>query len=116
MAGKYLRARADWHEHKRSVNLLFCCLFYRPSIGHYTQVVQQNAYQVGCGLIVWYAEHHGKNEQNSYFVCNYAVGNILGSPIYSSGATASGCTSGTDGNFIGLCAPDEPISSAELAD
>lgn len=76
-------------------------------IGHYTQIVQQNAYQVGCGLIYW---HTG--EQTSMFVCDYAITNMIDQPVYKIGKTASECTSGTNSNYLGLCAPNEPIDKS----
>lgn len=81
-----------------------------PSIGHFTQVVQDNALEVGCGLIVWHEKHKGKHEQASYFVCNYAMGNMEDQPIYVPGSTAALCVTGNNPIYEGLCSIDEVVN------
>lgn len=39
--------------------------------------------------------------------CNYGVGNLIGYPIYQEGPTASGCTSGINPEYTGLCSAEE---------
>lgn len=42
--------------------------------------------------------------------CNYAYPNLLGTPVYVSGPTASGCTSGTNSKYSGLCSTSEKVN------
>lgn len=46
----------------------------------------------------------------SLMACNYGVGNLIGYPIYridQEGSIASGCTSGINPEYPGLCSVDE---------
>lgn len=79
--------------------------FYRD-YGHFTQIVRDQAYEVGCAIT--------KFKQSgffmSYVVCNYAVTNMGNEPIYAAGATASGCTTGTNSQYPGLCSENEKFT------
>lgn len=83
-------------------------LFCRRKIGHFTQVVRDIAYDVGCAL----AKYKIKGYFFSYFVCNYAVTNMQDDPIYDAGETASACTSGTNPKYPGLCSENETYTSS----
>lgn len=72
-------------------------------IGHFTQVVKDDAYKVGCSI----AKYNHGHERKSLLACNYAVTNVNGRPIYEAGETATGCKSGTNPEFTGLCSVDE---------
>lgn len=74
-------------------------------IGHFTQVVTQRAIQVGCAI----ASYTNGKWKTSLMACNYAFTNLVGSPVYENGKTASGCTKGTNKDFPALCSVDEPI-------
>lgn len=73
-------------------------------IGHFTQVVRDEAYAVGCAMVQfkkgkWYTTIYG---------CDYTLTNINGYPIYeSSTKAASGCKTGTHKEFKGLCSTKE---------
>jgi len=70
-------------------------------IGHYTQVVWADSYEVGCGYM---SSVKGSNTE-SVLVCNYGPGgNYLGSPVYEQGQPGSNCPSGTKKTSDGLCA------------
>ena len=61
-------------------------------IGHYTQFVWGQTYQIGCGILI--------SEQESYkfhyLVCNYyPPGNVLDAPVYLQGEPCSACPEGT---------------------
>lgn len=73
-------------------------------IGHFTQVVRDISYKVGCGMSKF-------DDQNGFrralIACNYAVANTVNFPIYDEGTTASGCKSGTNTKYPGLCSTNE---------
>jgi Cysteine-rich secretory protein family len=76
-------------------------------IGHFTQLVSDRATQVGCAI----SQYTDKQWKTSLVACNYAITNMIGSKVYASGKTASGCISGTNPNFPALCAVKEPIEA-----
>lgn len=48
------------------------------------------------------------NEFVTLFTCDYSAGIVLGDPIYkTSKKTASGCKTGTNADYSGLCRVDE---------
>ncbi|XP_031634413.1 allergen Tab y 5.0101-like [Contarinia nasturtii] len=73
-------------------------------IGHFTQMVRDQAYLIGCAMIQF--------ELNNWFItifaCNYSLNNILNQPIYdASSEAASECQSGTNEKFKCLCSTSE---------
>lgn len=78
------------------------------TIGHFTQVVTDRAIQVGCAISQYTKDGGWKT---SLMACNYALINMVGEKVYMSGASASGCTKGTNSDFPALCSKDEPISA-----
>ena len=76
----------------------------RKAIGHFTQVVNERTSHLGCAISYYYLD--GKQ---SYFVCNYSSANMLASPIYKSGKTASGCTYKNNPLYPGLCRTNEKL-------
>lgn len=90
-------------------------LSVRKPIGHFTQVVQDNSIEIGCGLIKWKQLKGTKLENVAYFVCNYAMGNMADQPIYVPGATASQCQTGNNPNYTGLCSLEEVVSTTVLS-
>lgn len=96
--------------------LTYVCVYNRPSIGHFTQVVQDDSIAVGCAIARWTKKQGRKIEQYAYFVCNYAMGNIDDQPIYTQGFTASQCNTGTNMKYSGLCSEKEIIPPEVLAE
>lgn len=76
---------------------------FRRDIGHFTQVVKDDAYKVGCSI----AKFTSGGNRKALLACNYAVSNIKNWPIYEEGETASACETGTNPDFPGLCSVDE---------
>merc|ERR1712179_747413 len=74
-------------------------------IGHYTQVVWAETYEVGCGAIHYPAKIGDTTYPYSkIYVCNYGPGgNLLDSPVYESGDAASNCPNAESTNYPGLC-------------
>lgn len=80
---------------------------YSPhQIGHFTQVVSDAAYAVGCAAGTFSFEYQGTKEA-VMLTCDYAMGNVFGSKIYVSGPTASECKTGPNQKYPGLCSEDE---------
>lgn len=80
------------------------CSYYRKDLGHFTQVVKDNAYRVGCSI----AKYTDQNDARKALVaCNYAVANIGDWPIYNDGPTASDCQTGTNPKYPALCSEEE---------
>jgi len=77
-------------------------------IGHYTQVVWADTYEVGCGAIHYPATHGTTTyPQSKIYVCNYGkAGNWKNQAVYESGDAASNCPAGTADSvaYPGLCA------------
>jgi len=76
-------------------------------IGHYTQVVWAETYEVGCGGI-HFPSKIGETtyQQTKVYVCNYGEGgNWRGSAVYEIGTAASNCPNGESTDYPGLCAP-----------
>jgi hypothetical protein len=66
--------------------------------------------QVGCGITTFKATS-GSRTANVYLLgCNYASTNLVGWPVYKTGAKASGCTGGADLVYTGLCKTSENIN------
>ncbi|XP_053692719.1 venom allergen 5-like [Sabethes cyaneus] len=77
-----------------------------PAIGHFTQIVADRATHLGCSMVTY-------NESpwiKQLFVCNYAITNIIGQPVYQSGNYCSMCTTGCNANYPGLCNTAENIN------
>lgn len=78
----------------------------RSEIDHFTQLAWSNSTAIGCGA----TRYTGNGLNNILITCNYAVGNILTWPVYLQSSTAgSGCTTGTDPTYSGLCSASEPL-------
>jgi hypothetical protein len=65
--------------------------------------------QVGCGIST-FRTTSGSWTFNTYLLaCNYAATNMIGWPVYKTGAKASGCVGGADFLHTGLCKVSENI-------
>lgn len=86
-----------------SFSQLYCCKFnpfmllldgfheHRKDVGHFTQVVKDDAYKVGCSIAKF---SNDGGDLKTLLACNYAVSNIKNWPIYEEGETASACETG----------------------
>ncbi|XP_031639592.1 antigen 5 like allergen Cul n 1-like [Contarinia nasturtii] len=73
------------------------------TIGHFTQLVQDQAYAVGCALVQF-----KKDAYTTIYACDYSLGNLKNIPVYeASSKTASKCTKGTNPQLKGLCSTSE---------
>ncbi|KFB42353.1 AGAP006417-PA-like protein [Anopheles sinensis] len=79
-----------------------------PAIGHFTQMASDRTWKVGCAMQNWV---EGGMWITYYFVCNYSFTNIINQPVYVRGTTASGCTTGQNPQYPGLCSLNEAIQS-----
>lgn len=78
--------------------------FSRKKIGHFTQLVRDEAYAVGCAMVTF---KKGKWNTGLY-ACDYTLTNVLDLPIYEkSMKSASGCKSGPHEEFKSLCSTQE---------
>ncbi|XP_070497992.1 antigen 5 like allergen Cul n 1-like [Chironomus tepperi] len=71
-----------------------CC----QGSGHFTQVVQSRVVAIGCALA-----RYGYTWKNDLMVCNYSFTNLINSPVYNAGPTASDCPDGTHEVYTNLC-------------
>lgn len=82
--------------------------FSSAQIGHFTAMVNDKQTHIGCALINyrqgWFRTCH--------LACNYSYTNIIGKPVYVAGSVASGCQSGKNNAFSGLCSLKENIIPA----
>lgn len=77
-----------------------CCIVADgKTIGHFTQIVTDEAGEIGCGISQFTSDGFKFN----LVACNYAITNIVGSPVYVAGAAASACRNGTNPNYTSLC-------------
>ncbi|XP_053662406.1 antigen 5 like allergen Cul n 1-like [Anopheles marshallii] len=82
-----------------------------PPIGHFTQMVSDRTWKVGCSAQQWLEV----DDNVFYFLCNYSFSNMVGQPVYVKGAPASGCTTGDVRQYPGLCSKHERIYSTPTA-
>lgn len=99
-----------------SFSQLYCCKFnpfmllldgfheHRKDVGHFTQVVKDDAYKVGCSIAKF---SNDGGDLKTLLACNYAVSNIKNWPIYEEGETASACETGINPDFPALCSVEE---------
>uniref|UniRef100_A0A182PV17 Venom allergen-1 n=1 Tax=Anopheles epiroticus TaxID=199890 RepID=A0A182PV17_9DIPT len=77
-----------------------------PAIGHFTQMASDQTARIGCAMQHW--------KQGPwltyYFVCNYAVTNVIGRPTYKPGPVGSACSTGLNPSLPGLCSVSESIN------
>lgn len=89
------------------IEMILNFLFFRKTIGHFTQMVRDQAFLVGCAIVQfpddgWYVTILG---------CDYSLNNILHLPIYDATPkkeqAASKCETGTNPEFECLCSTNE---------
>lgn len=72
------------------------------AIGHYTQMMKDNACFVGCFAVKW----SDGSKISQYWICNYSSGNLLNKPVFERGETASKCEK-RDKYYSALCSSSE---------
>lgn len=83
--------------------------------GHFTQLIHQEAYSVGCALVKTKMIQSGTTFFYYYFVCNYAVTNMIDYPVCTfGGKAASGCDSGPNKKYPNLCSEDESYADSSF--
>lgn len=83
----------------------FLRIVFRKRYHDFATMVQDRQTHVGCAVVKFMK---GSSYCN-YWVCNYAIRNVRGYPVYVSGQPLSGCTLGRNKDYPSLCRPDEPI-------
>uniref|UniRef100_A0A182JM83 Venom allergen-1 n=1 Tax=Anopheles atroparvus TaxID=41427 RepID=A0A182JM83_ANOAO len=68
-------------------------------IGHFTMLVHDGAWKLGCAMQQW---NEGVKKK-VYLVCNYSYTNIIGRPVYNVGPVGSKCQAGLNPAYPGLC-------------
>ncbi|CAD7083417.1 unnamed protein product [Hermetia illucens] len=97
----------NWFNEYQNANMEYINSYpsVSPVIGHFTPIVNDRNIRVGCAQV-----RQSSNGGTEYFMaCNYAQTNILGLKVYTSGATASKCVTGTNPAYPALCSVNEPI-------
>lgn len=97
------KAVKSWYSEMKDVtqaDINICCGGIKfNKIGHYSQLARDKVVAIGCAASK-YSDGHWKA---TLIACNYSYINIIGSPIYISGPTASACTNGKDEIYTNLC-------------
>ncbi|XP_053672319.1 antigen 5 like allergen Cul n 1-like [Anopheles nili] len=90
----------------------------RKPIGHFTLIVNDNVFFIGCALISYsvrindYFEETGEECRAYYFVCNYSFINLKGKATYNPGKKpASYCRTSKNKEHPCLCKVSEPYST-----
>lgn len=73
----------------------------RGQVGHFTQMVRNNAFVMGCG-IVRSISYNGGTWHCYFIVCNYATTNMISLPVYRAGQMGSKCKIGMNPNYLFL--------------
>lgn len=84
---------------------------FSEDIGHYSQMVWDITYKIGCGFTVYKDEKRGT--YNKYYVCNYGPGgNVISGTMYKTGETCRACPNRCN---VGLCGAQlEPLVNASI--
>jgi hypothetical protein len=83
-----------------------------PVVGHFTQIVSDKADSIGCGATRYISPSNGINFNALQLSCDYSRTNLGGQPVYISGSTpASGCKTGTNPQYPGLCSENEKVDA-----
>ncbi|XP_055609400.1 antigen 5 like allergen Cul n 1-like [Uranotaenia lowii] len=77
--------------------------YSKSGTGHFTLLARDKANRIGCAM-VWYKDG---SWYRTRMTCDYSYTNMIGTPGYTSGEPCSGCKSGCDKKWDGLCSKDE---------
>jgi len=78
-------------------------------IGHFTQVVNGLAGEVGCGVTRYTDSISGTAFKTFQLSCDYSRTNLGNQATYASGKTASDCKTGTNPHYPALCSESEKV-------
>lgn len=81
-----------------------CC--GSSQISHFLQMASDKVDRVGCAII----QYTESEEKKTNMVCNYSAGLDVHQRVYSSGGSATRCTSGRNLKYIHLCSKNEQIN------
>lgn len=73
---------------------------------HFTQMVRDKSPTMGCAAALYTAD---SGLYRTLITCNYASTNTIGAPVYVTGTSCSGCTSGCDTEYTALCTVNESV-------
>ncbi|XP_055301718.1 antigen 5 like allergen Cul n 1-like [Sitodiplosis mosellana] len=82
----------------------------KPVVGHFTAWVQDRTEAIGCAAVFTTPNYNGKDYGAFILTCNYSFSNLLGTPVYVAGTTASKCMTGRDATYPGICSENEVIT------
>ncbi|XP_050094077.1 antigen 5 like allergen Cul n 1-like [Anopheles aquasalis] len=94
---------AWWSEYQDATQALvdhFPSNYTGPAIGHFMQMASDQASVIGCAMQYWVEDMF----EMYYLVCNYERSPFINEAVYKKGAVASECTTGTNQEYVGLCA------------
>uniref|UniRef100_A0AAG5DK18 SCP domain-containing protein n=1 Tax=Anopheles atroparvus TaxID=41427 RepID=A0AAG5DK18_ANOAO len=74
-----------------------------PDFAHFTQIVNDRATRMACGMASWHTVQNGYTWTHDYLVCNYGHSNVIGDRSYTKGAPGAGCQSPRSQRYANLC-------------
>ncbi|XP_037938014.1 antigen 5 like allergen Cul n 1-like [Teleopsis dalmanni] len=105
-----------WFDEYKDASMSYINSYSNPTngkkIGHFTQMVQEKATHLGCGIL---RQQKGRFSYQ-FIACNYAYTNVLDQAVYNSGTVASSCTTGRNKNYKNLCSTAESYDVNTLSD
>lgn len=81
-------------------------------IGHFTCLANDQQTCVGCAAVTYTRKCDKK--KIVLLACNYSNTNMRRHPVYKAGAACSGCITGCNNVYPGLCGPQEELSLFNL--
>jgi hypothetical protein len=82
-----------------STDIAKCC-GQIAKIGHFLQIIQDQALYVGCAVV----KFTNGRMKSLLLACNYSYTNMMLQPVYVAGSPASGCGSkGRNSKYTSLC-------------
>lgn len=97
-----------WYNEHKDADMSYCQSFHHhpngTKIGHFTQLVRDEAYAMGCAMTQF--ERDGK--YITIYTCDYTLSNIDDYSIYEPcDEPASGCETAKNEKYPGLCGIEE---------
>lgn len=98
---------SSWWDEKKDVNSRMVDAMYDPGrhtmVFHFAVMAAEKANKLGCAMSQW----SENGNPYLYLVCNYSFTDVVGLPMYVKGKPCSGCKTGCNSAYEGLCNPDE---------